>query len=72
MYNAKGYSQSQALYTSTKHAPATVAADPAPRRRTRILHALLEALSWLGQMRATPLAGLEPESWYDKQPDRHY
>jgi hypothetical protein len=49
-----------------------MAATPAPRRRALTLHAILETLSWLGEMRAMPFVGLEPGSRRDEQSSRDY
>jgi hypothetical protein len=68
VFKANHRAQPQALYAPAEHAPASIAAAPAPRRRALTLRAILEAFSWLGEMRAMPFVGLEPGLWYNERP----
>ena len=72
MYNADSRAQAPALYAPNEQPSVRISATPAPRQRTPILRAILEALSWLGEIRAMPFVGLEPGSWRDEQPNRYY
>jgi hypothetical protein len=59
MYNVERHAQVQALHTPTQHTSTNNAAAPIPQRRALSLHMICEALSWLGEMRALPFAGLD-------------
>jgi hypothetical protein len=62
MYNAERRAQTQALHTPTQHTLTVRVITPAPRRRALTLRMILEAFSWLGEMRAMPFAGLHSGS----------
>ena len=68
MFRANHRAQPPTLYAPAEHIPTSIAATPAPRRRALTLRAILEALSWLGEMRAMPFIGLEPGLWHDERP----
>jgi hypothetical protein len=67
VFKASHRAQPQALCAPAKQAPTTTAVARAatPRRSVLRLRAILEAFSWLGEMRAMPFIGLEPGIWYD-------
>ena len=62
MYNVERRAQAQALHTPTQHTFISSAVAPAPRRRVLTLGIILEAFSWLGEIRAMPFAGLHSGS----------
>ena len=72
MYNAERRAQAQALRTPTQHTLTTMAATPAPRRRTLTLSMIIESLSWVGEMRGMPCAGLDAGSRPTERRGRDY
>jgi hypothetical protein len=71
VYNAERRFQSQALHTPAQHTPLDIVAMSATNRRN-LLRTILEALSWLGEIRAMPFVGLDLGLQHDKRPERDY
>ena len=71
VYNADRRFQPQALYALTQQARTSSAAITTPRPR-QLLRTILEALSWLGEMRAMPFAGLGTGSQHGDRSRQDY
>ena len=71
MYNTDRRFQPPALHIPAQHALPSIAARPTTHRRN-LLRTILEALSWLGEMRAVPFTGLGSGPRHDERPRRDY
>ncbi len=67
MHRANHHALPEVSCAPTERTPASNAPAPATRRGALTLRAILDALSWLGELRAMPYVALEPRARHNER-----